>query len=866
MILELLHSDDIGIASFTTDDQAGLDKHHESVKAVLAALQREHYYVNGEKCTFDAREIEYGGFIVGRTGIQVTDEKRCEVNKLPTPTGIKSVQQFLGLMEFFRQFIPRYTDKVKALQKLLPQGTMWVWGEEQQHAVDETKRSLLSAPVLRPFDPLIPAVVYTDGSDYGIGAFVGQRDAETGLLHPVEFWSRKIRPAEHHYKTGDKELLAIVEPLKHWRHWLSDTDWKVVVCSDHQNLKAFTTQQKLSPRQMRWGEALSEFNMVIYHVPGSKNKAADALSRDPDYVLSAGEKATRLEHILLPVETFLPRPGCNPQTFEELTGAPEPGDLRRSGGIPGHGSPPISTDEGPPLERAQARTCSLVPPISPDTNPVVPPTPAEDTPTSFPWNPDAIPFLPNTYRKPETIAVLGRRFLVESPQERLELLRARHDAKTAGHLGIEKTLELIQRDGYYWQNMRRDVEDYVKSCDSCQRVKADKHRPFGPLQPLPIPERPWTHVGIDFVTHLPKSKDDLGNTFTAVMTVVCRRTGGVHFVECNEDVTAESAARLYFRHVYRIRGLPLDIVSDRGPQFISRFWKTFWQLLGASVSLTTAFHPEADGKTERANQKVVVYLRHFTNYEQDNWVQLLPFAEFTYNNSVQDSIGMSPFYATQGFHPVADAYSKVQLESPSSDAEALAAHFAQTSARLTAHLSKAQEIMKKQEDKHRVAAPFKAGDKVWLLTRNLKSLRPSGKLDYRKVGPFVISDQLGPVTFRLNLPPDMHVHNVFHASLLSPHHENRFPGRQEEPAPAVQYEGQVEQEWEVEEILGVRKRGRRWEWLVDWKGYGIGDRSWEPFDNLGNAAAKLRSFYGKPENVNKPYPAKMKALLRGVSD
>jgi len=285
------------------------------------------------------------------------------------------------------------------------------------------------------------------------------------------------------------------------------------------------------------------------------------------------------------------------------------------------------------------------------------------------------------------------------------------------------------------------------------------------------------------------------------------------------------------------------LVSDCGPQFTSAFWKTLWRLLGAKVSLSTAAHPQTDGQTERVNQTGEQYLRHFVNYEQNDWAQYLSLAEFTYNNATHSSTHMSPFFANYIRHPRADALSKEKVESSSDSAEQKVQKMSELLDKLKQHLTKAQEAMATQANKHRRSADFKVGDKVWVLTRNMQSPRPAKKLDYRKSGPYIIEEQINPVAFKLKLPPHMHVHPVFHASLLSPHYENHFSSRMPQPPPPIHYKDQDVPEFEVESILDVRKRGRRWEWLVSWKGYGIGDRTWEPWQNLSRAQESVLEFH-----------------------
>src|SRR4051812_3575372 len=154
---------------------------------------------------------------------------------------------------------------------------------------------------------------------------------------------------------------------------------------------------------------------------------------------------------------------------------------------------------------------------------------------------------------------------------------------------------------------------------------------------------------MDFITDLP-----LSDGFDTVMVIVERMTKMSHFIPSHKTITAEQTADLFIHHVLRLHGLPEEVISDCGPQFVAKFWKQMLELLGVTIKLSSAFHPQTDGQTERVNQVLEQYLHCMVDYQQADWNQLLPMSEFAYNNTVQVSIGMSPFYAIYGYHPRLD--------------------------------------------------------------------------------------------------------------------------------------------------------------------------------------------------------------------
>jgi hypothetical protein len=401
----------------------------------------------------------------------------------------------------------------------------------------------------------------------------------------------------------------------------------------------------------------------------------------------------------------------------------------------------------------------------------------------------------------------------------LEIVRSRHDSPTAGHFGIRKTLDLVLRE-YWWPGVRTYVKKYVSTCEVCQRNKSGRHLPYGLLHPLPIPETPWSSVSLDFIVALPQSSG-----YDSILVVVDRLTKQAHFLPTTESSSTEDTANLYAREIFRLHGFPLNLVSDRGAQFKSVFWKALFNAVGATISLSSAYHPETDGQTERVNQTLEQYLRCFINYDQDDWVTFLPFAEFAYNNATHDSTGKSPFFATYGYHPRSDLSATPivnDMEVPSA-----ITHLDRIKTTLTylrEHLQRAQDRFRLHADRSRINHPFIVGDNVWLLTKNLQTTRPTNKLDYRKIGPFPIIAKINDVAFRLKLPPTFKIHDVFHVSLLEPHISNTIPGRIPPPPPSFQVEG--EKLWTISKLLDIRRVGRGWKYLVDYEGYGPSDRQW----------------------------------------
>ena len=429
---------------------------------------------------------------------------------------------------------------------------------------------------------------------------------------------------------------------------------------------------------------------------------------------------------------------------------------------------------------------------------------------------------------------------------RLTILTHRHDSLLAGHPGIRKTRELIERD-YWWPKMVQTITQYVLECDICQRAKSVRRKYSGLLHPLPIASQRWFSVTMDFITELPMCEG-----FDTIMVVVDRHTKMAHFSPCHHSIDAEKTAVLYIDRIFRHHGIPGELITDRDVRFVSDFWQSFWAQLGADYKMSTGFHPQTDGQTERTNQALNQYLRIYTSYLQDNWVSLLPMAEFSINNSVQVSTGLTPFFANAAYNPSGIEGGRT---APTDDANELASFMDDLSKFLTENLTLATEDMKRFADRNRNPAPkYTKGDKVLISTKNIKTMRPKAKWSDKWIGPYTIIKEAytNSDAYVLELPSTVKMHNVFHTSLLIPYRDNSNPKRVQPPPPPVKIDGEVEDE--VEAILDCKIRYGRLKYWVRWKGYGPKDDSWMDEDYMSHCQDLVDSFhikYPKPTIKNR---------------
>src|SRR5277367_1235758 len=262
-----------------------LAEHKKHVRMILERLQEAGLCLKPSKCQFHVQEVAFLGFVVGPKGVWMDPTKVEAITSWPASWSVHDVRVFLGLANFYRRFIKNFSKMATPLTALLKKNRRFRSTQEAQSSFDELKVAFTTAPILRHFNPSLPTVVEADASDYAQGGVISQRDPETGELHPIAFWSRKFNPAELNYEIYDKEMLAIVEKMEHYRHYFEGLGQQTILFSDHKNLLWFTETKIYNRRQARWAEKLSRFDFKIVFQLGKQGGKPDALSRRPDYTL-----------------------------------------------------------------------------------------------------------------------------------------------------------------------------------------------------------------------------------------------------------------------------------------------------------------------------------------------------------------------------------------------------------------------------------------------------------------------------------------------------------------------------------------------------------------------------------------------------
>lgn len=378
------------------------------------------------------------------------------------------------------------------------------------------------------------------------------------------------------------------------------------------------------------------------------------------------------------------------------------------------------------------------------------------------------------------------------------IIKEVHTSLPGRHAGRSSTYDSLSR-WYYWPRMTDMVARFVRSCDIWNRSKSYREGKQGLLKPLPIPDRYWTDISLDFITPLPISLRH-GRKYQHIMVVVDRLSKKKKIVPL-DSLEVEAVVQAFIEWIWREEGYPRTVTSDRGTQFTSHFWRRLCQRIGTKPKMPTAFHPETDGQTESANSALKQYLRAYVNYEQDNWVDLLPIAEFEANSDRNDSSGIAPFFATKEYHPRSGLEPPSPIEKsllPTAKKEIKASDgFVEKIDRLRKHLREdlkwSQAIQSEQANRNRQPAPeFKVGGMVMLNARNIRTIRANKSLDHKNLGPFKIVRTINNSAYELDLPQSMSgIFPVFYPWLLHLDKSNPLPGQIIPPPPPIWFDEEV---------------------------------------------------------------------------
>ncbi|MCO5575828.1 hypothetical protein L7F22_029633 [Adiantum nelumboides] len=350
-----------------------------------------------------------------------------------------------------------------------------------------------------------------------------------------------------------------------------------------------------------------------------------------------------------------------------------------------------------------------------------------------------------------------------------------HAPPYAGHRGIQATMNAIETY-FFWPTMKKNIQEYVSQCIICQKVKFDRGKQPGLLQPLPILDSPWESIAMDFIFGLPKSIH--GNT--GIRMIVDRFSKQAHFIPVKKTIKAPHMAQLFISQIFKYHGMPTSIVSDRDPRMTSNFWKGLFQNLGTKLNFSSAYHPQTDGQSEITNSIVLDLLKAYVMEvdQRNQWEKYLPLVEYAYNNTVHTSTGKTPFEVIEGRSKVPLI---LKMHGKIFAADEYSRDLCSSFAKIKEAISIAQQKHKAAADKHRRRVHFSTNDWVLLKFPKARLRHTTGKswhgeltghqkyyakLARRYYGPFQILRPINETAYQLKLSSHWPIHNAFHVSLL----------------------------------------------------------------------------------------------------
>ncbi len=762
----IIFLDDILIFSKTRE------LHEQHVRQVLDILRQHKLYAKLSKCEFYQTSISFLGHRITQQGISMEVDKVNAIHTWPVPTNVRELRSFLGLAGYYRRFVQNFSKIAIPLTELLHSSTVWVWGDRQQVAFEQLKLAVSTAPVLIIPDPNKQFTVLTDASGYAVGAALCQ-DHGKGL-QPCAYLSHKLNTAEQNYPVHEQELLAIIHALREWRHHLMGN--KFIIRTDHKSLQYLQTQDKLSPRQVRWSELMQQYDYIIQYNPGTQNDVADSLSRRADHQVNT---VTAVSYKLDETIKATIQSGYSSDPVTQ--------------GILSSGSSEHNIRDG-------------------------------------------------------LIYTLNNKVYVPNCDDiKKQLLSGAHDSNISGHMGVLKTNEQLQRT-FYWPSMLKSVKQYIQQCDSCQHNKASTQLPIGLLQSLQVPGKRWETVTLDLITQLPTSRN--GND--AIIVFVDKLSKMVHYAATTTTCTSCDLARLFFDNVVRLHGVPRYIVSDRDPRFTAKLWNELWKLLGTKLNMSTAYHPQTDGQTERANRVLEDVLRNYVSVQQDDWDEHLTACEIAVNNSIQVSTKFTPYYLNYGDHP--SFPSAIQFDSVSNQSVyELMSQLQHNIGIAKSNINDAIERQQHYANRHRRELLFEVGESVLISTHNMRLKRGlTPKLSNRYIGPFKIISKISDNAYKIELPANYKMHPVINVSSLKKYyqpvnHTNSVDihgdsvGTSSDSVP-IEIVDISDEQLEIYKIIGKRLGKReQMEYLVWWKDCDESESTWQSYDDVKDSVA-LREF------------------------
>lgn len=732
----LLYMDDIITPGSTVQESL------RRLENVFKRLLEANLKLKPSKCIFLQKSVNFLGHIVSEEGVHTCPDKIKAVRDWPTPVNAKQTRSFLGLASYYRKFVKGFADIARPLHKICEKKAKFVWSKECEEAFEKLKVALTQAPILAyPKCDGGRFILDTDASDKAVGAILSQEQNGQELV--IAYMSKAMNKHEQSYCITRKELLAVVTALRNFHSYLYGQE--ILLRTDNSAVSWMRSLKTPTGQMARWIQEVSTYNLIVTHRPGQKHGNADALSRRPCQAClhqqKLKEEAEDCEDCLgnTSTEQCANALMTVSATTRNQALQQEKQELRENQCL---------LDGWDATEIAQAQL------NDPKIQAVY--IPKRDNKARPEWDQisSGSASLKTLWRQWDRLemhaGMLYRRWinhekhdpvlqLVVPDSKKLQVLRLSHDIPSAGHLGIDKTLDKV-RQSFYWPAMSDYVRGYIKSCDSCTARKLSKQKNRAPLGQYLVGE-PMERISVDILGPLPLSK--AGNRYILVMV-----DGFTKWTECvaipNQE--AKTVAEAFVNNFVCRFGVPLQLHSDQGKCFESKLFQEMCILLNIDKTRTTSMRPQANGTVERFNRTLAAMLTMYCNNNQDNWDIYLPQVMMAYRSSSHASTKITPNKMVLGREIVLPLQAMIGTpnsnETPELDVDSYVQKLqdklveAHTLGRI--YLRKAALYQKKHYDTKAKQKSFSQGQLVWLHDPSRK-VGVCSKLRNHWKGPFIIT-------------------------------------------------------------------------------------------------------------------------------
>jgi transposase InsO family protein len=769
-----VYLDDIIVYSST------FKQHVDLIAQVLHRMRKANLHLRLKKCRFALQEVTYLGHRISATGIAPLADKVRAVQEFPTPRDVKQLRSFLGLVTFYARFIPALATTARPLHELLRKNAPNEWTDTHQRAFQALKDALTSAPILAHPDFDRPFLLETDASDVGISAILSQPvdpnwDGKSlPRTQVVEYASRTLLPAETRYSAREKEALAVVWGIRHYSHYLQAAPFHVF--TDHSSLRQLMSTKDPTGRLARWIATLQEYAFTVHYRKGSHAQNADALSRAP-LLQQVADSSPTIEWT-----GDLDDARATPLVLTEAPPSPAPHTGAHKDNAPfepQHWLPAMAE-----VAREQQR--------DPELQAIISALQDEKGPAQETKNGGRYVLLDGVLHHAikaddsENKFAPARLRLVVPVTLRRRFIEAFHATSLAVHPGRSRT-EAQVTERFFWPGMIRDVRNFVKSCEVCARTKTTASTKQGLLQPI-FSERPGDIVGLDLFGPFPKSAS--GNTIC--LTMVDHFTHWVELIPLPNQSAAAVADAFFDNWVTRY-GCPKRLITDQGAQFKAELFARLTRRLGIEHKVTTPYHPQSDGFTERQHRTIKAALQACVADNQTDWDSWLPAVAFTLRSTPIDGLGLSPFEVLFGYAPrhAMDAMLAPTAELPADPLDRyqrLPQVLNAVHKRVRDWQRRSKAKNKENYDDSRETVLYQPGDQVLLYTPPHQTGLAT-KLLKSWSTPMVVEKALSPINYVVRNPVNGATQTV-HVQRLARWQPVAPQGKQDEPAfaagPAVE--------------------------------------------------------------------------------